>query len=362
MVSFMMSAEKLMANSYVLRKDNWDQSMEFYQRLIKKGRITSIRKYLASTGTTFFNNIIVSLPPEAYFIDEKTEHRANINEIKGYGNYKLVLPNEFNTICVIDGQHRIFAHHEGADILENTIKPLRKKLHLLVTGLVYPETMTYDDRLKYESSIFLDINSNARPVPADLLLFIQTLRDPFSDYGIARRVLVQLNQRSPFYNLLELSSTETARIKVASIVKYALRTLVAITDSGRKDNLYYHWSKETGNNLIGSKDRELLNEYIKFMVVEFTTYFSALKSVFEEDWESKDSKLLSTISINGFIMAYQTLIKHKGVGHDVEFYRSSFEKLTSIDFTKGKFGYTSSQYRMFSKKILEECFGIKDVE
>lgn len=359
MVSFMMSAEKLMANCYVLRKDSWEESMEFYQRLIKKQRITNIRKYLATKKRTFFNNIIVSLPDEVYFLDKQTNKQLSIDQIKDAGDYKLVLPDEFNTICVIDGQHRVFAHFHGEDNLDKKIRPLRKKLHLLVTGLIYPTTMSYTDRIKYESEIFLDINDNAKKVSADLLLFIQTLRDPFSDYGVARRVLVRLNQRNPFRNLLELSSTEPAKIKVASIIKYALRSPVAITDSARKDNLYYYWVRETGKDLVNNKDKDTLDEYIDYVVRKLGEYFVALKDVFEEEWASNDSKILSTITINGFIMAYQHYIEINGVDHGIQQYREAFQKLKSITFTKADFPYTSSQYRKFSKLILDECFGIK---
>ena len=38
-VSFMMSAENLLNTCYVLRKDNWSESIWLYQRLIEKGKI-----------------------------------------------------------------------------------------------------------------------------------------------------------------------------------------------------------------------------------------------------------------------------------------------------------------------------------
>lgn len=61
-VSFMMSAEDLLNTCYVLRKDNWSESIWLYQRLIEKGKIKNIRNFLASKGAAFYNNIIVALP------------------------------------------------------------------------------------------------------------------------------------------------------------------------------------------------------------------------------------------------------------------------------------------------------------
>ena len=140
-VSFMLSADSLIRNSYVLRKDNWDNSIELYQRLIERNRIQSIRRHLATKKTTFYNNIIVTLPRNISFTDEH-DRPVELSEIQDYKkSHTLLIPNEFNSICVIDGQHRIFAHYEGDDSLEATIAPLRQQFHLLVTGLIFPDDM-----------------------------------------------------------------------------------------------------------------------------------------------------------------------------------------------------------------------------
>lgn len=45
-VSFMMSAEALLNTCFVMRKDNWEDSIWLYQRLIKKDKIKKIREFL----------------------------------------------------------------------------------------------------------------------------------------------------------------------------------------------------------------------------------------------------------------------------------------------------------------------------
>lgn len=357
MVSFMLSAEKLMNNSFVLRKDSWEKA-ELYQRLIKKNRIQNIRKHIATKERAFVNNIIVSLPQGVTFRDS-SGNAVSIEDIQDYGkSYEMSFPDEFNTICIIDGQHRVFAHYEGGPAEEH-IAPLRKKLHLLVTGLIFPPEIEEHDRLKFESEIFLDINSNAKPVPPDVLLFIQTLQDPFSDIGVARKVLEKLNQRDPFHNLFQMSSMEVSRIKIASIIKFALRSLVEIDDSGRKDTFYYHWAKETGNDLVNDRNPVLLAEYIDYIVTALQIYFNAFKSSHtDEEWNDEDSKILSTTSINGFIISYRHVLSKFGV-KDFKYFSAALPKLT-VEFSKDKFPYTSSQYRMFSKDILRDCFGIEE--
>ena len=133
-VSFMMSAEDLLNTCYVLRKDNWADSIWLYQRLIEKNKIKSIREFIETKGEAFYNNIIVGLPDRVRFCDEKGDYKS-IDEIGDLeGNCALTLPKEMNTICIIDGQHRIFAHYEsGTDSKqERIISVLRKQLHLLV--------------------------------------------------------------------------------------------------------------------------------------------------------------------------------------------------------------------------------------
>ena len=111
-----------------------------------------------------------------------------------------------NSICVIDGQHRVFAYYEGLpdDPTEKEISKLRSQLHLLVTGLVFPKTMPKAERIQIESEIFLDINQNAKPIPPHLLLQIQMINEPISDLGLAWRVIERLNRTSCFKNMFAM--------------------------------------------------------------------------------------------------------------------------------------------------------------
>ena len=200
-VSFMMSAEKLLRTAYVLRKDNWEESIFLYQRLIEKEKIKSIRAFLASKGEAFYNNIIVALPDNVTFEDDSSNPISK-DKIGDFQHCKLVMPDEMNSICVIDGQHRIFAHYEAPsnDKHESKIAVLRKQLHMLVTGLIFPADMSEADRKQIQSEIFLDINDNTKKVAPNVLTHIEMIKDPFSDIGLARRVIERLNKQRIFLN------------------------------------------------------------------------------------------------------------------------------------------------------------------
>ena len=358
-VSFMMSAEKLLRTSYVLRKDSWEESMFLYQRLIEKDKVKSIRAFLAQKGEAFYNNIIVALPDNVTFEDDAGTPIL-VENIGDFQHCKLVLPDEMNSICIIDGQHRIFAHYEApaTEKYELQIAPLRRQPHLLVTGLIFPTEMKEPERKQIQSQIFLDINDNTKKVAPNVLTHIEMVKDPFSDIGLARRVIERLNKKRVFLNRFELSALDESKIKVASIIKFALRYLVTVTPAEGKTSLYAYW--QGNKEAFQQKDEASLNDYIEFCANSIDLYFSAIRDAFKSSWNDPASKMLSVISINGFIIAFNRQLNKYGVS-DYPFYSSCLRKL-SIDFSKNGFPYTSSQYRKFSGRILAEAFDFTNEE
>ena len=361
-VSFMMSAEDLLHTCYVLRKDDWSLSRNPYQRLIEKNKIKKIRKFLELNGEAFYNNIIVALPKDICFRDSKNTYK-NIDEINELSNSNfLILPKRMNSICVIDGQHRIFAHYEN-DIQneeEQKIAKLRSKLHLLVTGLIFPQNMTEEKRAKIESEIFLDINSNAKPVEPNILLHIKCLNNPLADESLAQFVIEELNNQSqsPFKNRFQTSSLDDKKIKTASIVKFALRKLVSINPANPRNSLFYYWR---GDKAALKKESNIaIENYVKFCASVLSQYFNAIKKHFPEYWENKNSKILSVTSINGFIIAFTRQLPINGV-QNFQVYEKAFQQW-DFDFSKENFPYTSSQYQKFSSVILKEVFHISSSE
>lgn len=357
-VSFMMSAEDLLNTCYVLRKDNWSDSIWLYQRLIEKSKIKGIRLFLESKGEAFYNNIIVGLPDRVRFCDEKGDYKT-IDEIGDLeGNCTLTFPKEINSICVIDGQHRIFAHYEsGVDSKqERTIAELRKQLHLLVTGLVFPPEMSEEERARIQSEIFVDINSNAKLVPQNVLLKIKRIQNPIADESIAQFVIEKLNKQGVFQNLLQISTLDDGKIKTASIVRFALRYLVTVNPVEGRQSMFTYW--DGNKEALLAMNNDAIETYVKYCDATLRNYFGAIKKNFRMQWDDKTSKLLSVIAINGFIIALTRQLTINGV-QDYAFYDKIFSGW-EYDFSKEKFPYTSSQYRKFSTLILREAFKIDE--
>lgn len=334
-VSFMMSAEKLLRTSYVLRKDSWEESMFLYQRLIEKDKVKSIRAFLAQKGEAFYNNIIVALPDNVTFEDDAGTPIL-VENIGDFQHCKLVLPDEMNSICIIDGQHRIFAHYEApaTEKYELQIAPLRRQLHLLVTGLIFPTEMKEPERKQIQSQIFLDINDNTKKVAPNVLTHIEMVKDPFSDIGLARRVIERLNKKRVFLNRFELSALDESKIKVASIIKFALRYLVTVTPAEGKTSLYAYW--QGNKEAFQQKDEASLNDYIEFCANSIDLYFSAIRDAFKSSWNDPASKMLSVISINGFIIAFNRQLNKYGVIYAGAWARTQHRRMAGCKIWLGR--------------------------
>lgn len=366
MVSFMMRPSDLIENSFVLRKDGWEQNVDLYQRLITPKRIKSIRDFVVNNKTTFLNNIIVTLPPNVEFYKKENGKRlpVNIDDITNYSNnVEICIPVDFNSMAIIDGQHRVYAYYQDNEnnISEQVIAKLRNELNLLVTGIIYPNNDKYDDpleRRKFESNLFVSINKNAKPVDADTLIQVQAIMNPTSGEAISRKVIERLNKEEPFTNMFQLSKVETAPIKIASIIQYALSSLLVAKNND--NSLYRYWLVENKlNDDYVLRSSEDIKDYINYCVKYLKEYFKAIKSKFNSFW-NKDSKLLMVISLNAFIIAFRETLKMCNGPQKYNFYSSVFKDWDfSFENSKDKnkqFPYAGAQYSKFAKNEIIPLF------
>jgi len=363
LVSFVMTAKELLDCAYVFRKENWGQETGYYyQRLIEKKKINSIREFLTREKRTFIDSIIVSLPNDAKFYSaNKTGGKGDpidpksISEVTS--NAIIEIPYKINSIGIIDGQHRVFGHHEGPDNdEEKIIAGLRNKRHLFVTGLYYQNDFKESTKRKFESQLFLEINSKQKRVDAQLLQHIESLQDPLSPIGIAMSVIQQLNGRTPFGNHFILSEIDEKRkgIKTPSIVKFGLQQLVEINTD--KEGLFKYWTYEYKMLLITDKEskqaEDICKKYVSFCTEMLGKFFCAVKSSQKEEAWTFDgkSKLLRVTAIVAFIKSFEKSIEvYKGV-KDIPFYQKKLSQL-EVDFMQEKFPYVSSQWPKLAEEI-----------
>lgn len=148
--TFVIEPERLLKVAYVLHRNKANhRMMPTYQRLIKKERLNAIRKYV-NEGGYFPNSLIVSIdtenkgvrfePGQARFDDSPS--RIGV----------LHLPKRYQSVYVIDGQHRLYGYSETEWASKNSIP--------VVAFVDLPK----EDQVK----MFMDINQNQKPVPKSL--------------------------------------------------------------------------------------------------------------------------------------------------------------------------------------------------
>lgn len=352
-VTFMMSAGDMLQMCYVLRKDGWRTQHGVYQRLLDKPKMRNIRQHIIDKQCAFYNNIIVSLPKDVKVekSDGSTLPLSAIDSSYDDVGMKLYLRSEYNSLCVIDGQHRVFSYHEGG-VHDEIVENLRKERHLLVTGIAFPHNMDEAERLKRQSEIFLDINRNAKPIAADLLLYIRKLQNPLADVSIAQDVLAGLNAHGVFERKFQRSPLDAKGIKTASIIKFALRYLVSVDDESAGGSLYRYWPGNKKELMKGK--HEEMKEYVSFCCMHLGIYFSTVKDVFSAQWEASDSLLPSVVTINGFLIAFRKILSNSGL-RSKKFYKDHLVNWT-MPFTRKEFAYRSSQYNRFATDLLEKAF------
>ena len=254
-VSFYIDPDSLLQRSYVLRKDGWRDEVGLYQRMIVKNKITTIRRYLVKEKRVFINNIIVTLPSSTKLIDQSSNTINPINLTKTEP-VTIQIPKGFNVIGLIDGQHRVFAYHEGGES-DNEIMKLRVKQNLLVTGIIYPESITAKEKTKFEANLFLEINANQTNAKSDLKQAIELLLRPYSSESIGKGVINRLNNIGPLEDFFERHFYDNHKIKTTSIVSYGLKSIVKLSGL---DSFYSLWKDERKTELKLENNDELLSD------------------------------------------------------------------------------------------------------
>ena len=200
-ISFYVDPEALLSRTYVLRKDGWREGDGLYQRMISKGKVLSIRKHLKTKKRVFINNIIVTLPNDTKLLDNK-KNTMDVDKLIKTSPVTIQLPDAYNSIGIIDGQHRVFSYHEGGSFDAEIVK-LRQRQNLLVTGIIYPAKISDIDRTKFEANLFLEINSNQTNAKSDLKHAIGLLLTPFSPPSIGKQVVNALNEQGALFDQFE---------------------------------------------------------------------------------------------------------------------------------------------------------------
>lgn len=368
-ISFYIDAASLIRRAYVLRQESWreDDAGGFYQRMVIGKKISSMRKYLANEGRVFINNIIATLSNDSAQLLDSNGIVVKLTDkgfFEGNESRDQVMPAQVqiddlpNIIGIIDGQHRVYAYHEGTDVYEEKIASLRVQQHLLVTAVLFPQTVPVGARRQFEATLFREINNNQTNISSQLKQDIDVMISPFSPTSICKGIISKLNESGPLADIISIHSYDRGKLKTASIVSYGLIPLVKYDDSSESDSLYRIWREPDKKKLNKDcEEYELKKQYVCFCAEKIRDLLIALwKIVPRESWSVYDPKkkqgTLSVTFINGFLNVLRCQIRDTGMLLSQEDY---YQKLKDIKLEKLK-DYKSSQYNKMGRMIYNTYF------
>lgn len=336
----------------MLRKDSWEDPDTAYQRMLVPKKIRSMRKYLNDSKRVYVNNLVVTLPSNTKFVSLTTDQELSATQLLDKQPVKIALPDEFNSIGLIDGQHRVYSYHEGYDQYESTISKLRTHQNLLVTAIMYPERVTSLEKTKFESNLFLEINSEQSKATSELIQAIALIVRPFTTEAISKAIISRLAKSGPLSGLLvEHYFDEDYKIKTSSIVSYGLKPLVKFKGD---DSLMRLWGNPSKDKISEQVDKDLLNEYITFCVEQINELLLGFKlSLNREQWDIENNLecILGPTSINGFIVCLRELVLH-GMTGDSNYYAEKLKGVSDFKFST----YKSSHWKKLGLELFKQFF------
>ncbi len=343
--SFYVDPEALLKRAYVLRQGGWKDSLNLYQRMIIPAKISAIRKYLREHHRVFANNIVITLPDNTEFRDNKNViiDTAKLAESTPAWVHIAEAPN---SVGIVDGQHRVFSYYEdlSPDVL---IDKYRKQQNLLATGIVYPPGTTAADKEKFEAALFLEINSNQSGAKSDLKQAIWLILDPFKPVSVARTVVNRLASTLPLNGFIQRTDYDIEKIPTTTIVSYGIQPLVKRSGN---DSVFTIWNNPGKSGISdGNRDDKILEEYIKFSSEHIADFFTLIRNSLDKDkWNPVDKNgngILSVTTINSFAILMRRLIESGKITH-----KEIKVDLSPINKVKFK-SFKSSQYAALATEM-----------
>lgn len=291
--SFCIEPERLLKFGYVLHRSKSIKTLPSYQRLIKKNRLSSIKKFI-NNGGYFPNSVIVSVDS-----DGKTPRfeavGPTIPGTKGRAGI-LHLPPKYRSLYVIDGQHRLYGYSDTDYAANNSV----------------PVVAFVDLARESQLRLFMEINENQKAVSknlkhtldADLKWDSKNLVERAE--GIKKQLAQEMGEdvSSPLFNRVlvgEDHRTETRIITLEAILR-------GINQTGFVGKFTKDAIREPG--LFNTGKSATTVERIRLVL---SAFFHHIATDYEAEWgrAQKDGGLLTiNDGITALIMVFGDVVNH----------------------------------------------------
>ncbi len=292
--TFQMQVSSLLKMSRVVRYGSLESWMpelgtEAYQRLLNPHKLKAIRDFLRRERekSSFPNAITVVL-------SQNVERDGNDDDLE------LVIPLQYGSMEIIDGQHRLFGFAKcgmRTDQLDEA--------KLLVTG-VHFRNCPERKRQQWSARAFIEINRSQTKVPTELMqLIANSVMNERSPSALAARALVDLNV-SPRGILEDVFHTRPFQkhnrvggrpVRIVTVTKELARLFDKRNvghDATR--GIYETFSEAAWRKLERGHQTSILSES-KRAIGE---YFRDVSNMFRSDWGSKESLIFTSKYLAAF--------------------------------------------------------------
>lgn len=337
MYVFKIQPSNLLQYAKVIRNKRWEE--EAYQRLLIDKKLKNIQSYLIDENKRFPNNIIISLPASATF----TEHDSLGD--KGFGT--LFIENCFNSLSIIDGQHRLFAFAKklSEKLSKTDFENLAEQYQLIVTGV------QFDEGISKEAELFLDVNTTQTRIDKNLIDTLKMITKPEDKRAIAKAIILELNKKDFFKNKFKLNAFANKTLEkyntVINISTLQNPTIVIKTIIGF--GLTY-LTKKSGWLFKNYKKNNITEGYIDYTSNKINSFFSLLNVAYKNKNNNNDiraSNFLDTVMIVGYLRVLYNLEKYDIKEEDYE------ELFSTVTFVK-KDIYKSNRWNDVAKDFIDE--------
>lgn len=288
--SFLVEPQKLLRVAYVARRNVGNES--YYQRIIKRDRLSKIAEFLRKGGV-FPNNIIVSFTKET-----KPKFEALKKDWPDWPNWLemgvITFPEEYRSCWIIDGQHRLYAFSK----INNPPK-------VAVTAFEYLE-------LERQARFFVEINQEQQKVDSDLLWDLKESMIPNSSESMISQIVKRLSQLDPFKERIYVplrGKRKRGQLKFSGLC-------VSLEQSKLVDKVKLSLRGNPAPEKIVDTATNALSEY-----------FSTVNTLFSE--EQKNVVLFKNTSIDVFIVVYEKILSrlgHISSSGELQDYVGAFQK------------------------------------
>lgn len=252
-----------------------------YQRRLDIKKLKLMGQLVKDPDFMFPNSILVTLSEKCMY-----------DRSRG----KLIIPEIYGSISVIDGQHRLFSY-ANCKIPDE----VREEANILVTAL-YFKTEDPGTVLRCSAKTFIEINTEQKKVSSDHISEIaySVLGEEYPK-ALAAQVILRCNQKSgkPLYGMFNSSQTTKGVYKATTVITY----LAGITNVQKVRELKNANTSRKSQMKLGyvtllDKDIEELSDasvLIEQSSICLERFFACVKRVFKYDWPDREN-LTNTIS------------------------------------------------------------------